>query len=243
MITWVTAFLDSPANAWDASRDFWTGVTGYGLSAARGPEGQFQTLLPDDGDAYLRVQRLDDGGPRLHLDLHVADVRAGADAAVALGAVEVMVSGHAVMASPGGFPFCFVLDRGESRSPGATQWTAEDGVVHRSRVAQATLDVPAEHWSAEADFWSRLTGWPTTVPEGGGGFALEQPSGRPLRVALRLREDWTGPVRGHVDMVCTDRTAEAARHVALGAVVVGEEPDWTGLLAPDGRRYCLVDAL
>lgn len=245
MITWLTAFLDSPADAWDASRDFWTGVTGYRLSAARGERGDFQTLVPPDGDGYLRVQRLHDGGPRVHLDLHVPDVRAAADAAVALGAVEVAASGHVVMASPGGFPFCFVA-AGESRLPGAAAWTRADGVVHRSRVDAVVIDVPAEHWPAEVAFWAGLTGWPVAGLPGPavddtGPVAPDVPADLPLRLLLHPRADWTGSVRGHVDLACTDRAVEAARHVGLGATVVGEGADWTVLLAPDGRRYCLTD--
>ncbi|HMO12270.1 MAG TPA: VOC family protein [Actinotalea sp.] len=48
-------------------------------------------------------------------------------------------------------------------------------------------------------------------------------------------------MRGHLDLSCTDRAAETARHVGLGAVVVGEGARWTVLLAPDGRRYCITD--
>ena len=243
MITWLTAFLDSPADAWDASRDFWTGVTGYGLSAARGEGGDFQTLVPPDGDGYLRVQRLHDGGPRVHLDLHVPDVRAAADAAVALGAVEVAASGHVVMASPRGFPFCFVA-AGESRLPGAAAWTGADGVVHRSRVDAVVIDVPAEHWPAEVAFWEGLTGWAAGAAserDDGGPVPLDVPATLPLRVLLHPRGNWTGPVRGHLDLACTDRAAETARHVGLGATLVGEGADWTVLLAPDGRRFCLTD--
>lgn len=242
MATWITAFIDSPADAWDASRDFWTAVTGYRLSAARGEHGDFQTLLPPEGDGYLRVQRLHDGGPRVHLDLHVPDLRAAADAAVALGAVEIAGSGHIVMASPGGFPFCFVAV-GESRRPAAATWTEPDGAAHRSLVDQVALDIPAEHWPAEVHFWSRLTGWPAPDPVPTSEFAPlhRPPSGQPLRLLPHRLGEPTGPVRAHLDLSCTDRAAETARHVALGAVVVGGGSHWTVLLAPDGRQYCITD--
>src|SRR4051812_7423425 len=106
VIRWTTAFLDLPPPAFDAGAAFWCATTGSTLSPARGSRGEFATLLPPDGDAYLRVQRLDDGPARVHLDLHVDDVDASAAQALALGATEVAQPGHVVLASPGGFPFC-----------------------------------------------------------------------------------------------------------------------------------------
>ncbi|MCP3935997.1 MAG: hypothetical protein GY708_11575 [Actinomycetia bacterium] len=44
-------------------------------STPRGDRQQFATLLPDEGDAYLRVQHTSEG-PRIHVDLHVDDIEA-----------------------------------------------------------------------------------------------------------------------------------------------------------------------
>jgi hypothetical protein len=60
-IQWVTGFLDFPASVFEAGRHFWLGVTGYTLSPPRGPRADFATLVPGEGDAYLRVQRTYDG--------------------------------------------------------------------------------------------------------------------------------------------------------------------------------------
>lgn len=237
MITWVTAFLDSPADAWDASRAFWTGVTGYGLSAARGEHGDFQTLVPPDGDGYLRVQRLHDGGARLHLDLHVTDVRAAADTAAALGAREVAASRHVVMASPGGLPFCFVRV-GERRRPEAARWTTPDGGTHTSLVDQVALDIPVASWETELAFWVALTGWEVTSAAPGSDFApLRRPVGQPLRLLPHRLGEPDGAVRAHLDLAASDRAAETARHEALGARVEHVGDRWTVLVAPDGRRY------
>ncbi|GEN79773.1 VOC family protein [Actinotalea fermentans] len=241
MITWLTAFLDSPADVWDVSRRFWTGVTGYGLSAARGEHGDFQTLIPPGGDGFLRVQRLHDGGPRVHLDLHVADVRAAAEAAVALGAREVAASGHVVMSSPGGLPFCFVRE-GERRRPAPARWTTPDGRDHASLVDQVALDVPAAAWDAEVAFWVALTGWEMTSSAPGSEFApLRRPADQPLRLLPHRLGEPTGPVRAHLDLASTDRAAETDRHVALGAGVEQVRDAWTVLVAPDARRYCITD--
>ena len=241
MITWLTAFLDGPADTWGVSRAFWTGVTGYALSAARGEHGDFQTLVPPDGDGYLRVQRLHDGGPRVHLDLHVADVRAAADDAVALGAREVAASDHVVMASPGGLPFCFVRE-GERRRPAPARWTTPDGRTHASLVDQVALDIPVVGWDAELAFWVALTGWEVTASAPGSEFApLRRAASQPLRLLPHRLGEPDGAVRAHLDLASTDRVAETARHVALGARVEHVGEGWTVLVAPDGRRYCITD--
>ncbi len=72
-VAWVTGFLDFPVAGFAAGRDFWRDVTGYALSPPRGPEGDFATLVPGEGDAYLRVQRVYDGPGGDHLDFHTRD--------------------------------------------------------------------------------------------------------------------------------------------------------------------------
>ena len=78
---WMSAFLDLAADEFDRDVAFWQGVTGYALSATRGAPPEFATLVPPDGDDYLRVQRLGGGASRIHLDLHVEDPQAEAEAA------------------------------------------------------------------------------------------------------------------------------------------------------------------
>ena len=67
----MTVFLDSPVRV---AEGFWLGVTGASLSVRRGVGGEFATLVPRDGDAYVRVQVVGDPPARSHLDLHVGDV-------------------------------------------------------------------------------------------------------------------------------------------------------------------------
>lgn len=63
-IRWMTGFFDFPAGGFEAGRDFWLGVTGYALSPPRGPRGDFATLVPGEGDAYLPFcVSGEDGGP------------------------------------------------------------------------------------------------------------------------------------------------------------------------------------
>ena len=116
---WVVAFIDLPAERHDAGADFWSAVTGFRRGPQRGEEGQFATLVPPKGTDYLRVQRLEEDTPRVHLDLHVDDPEAAGAAAEALGA-ERLASPYddlRTMRSPGGLVFCFVPESGGERPP------------------------------------------------------------------------------------------------------------------------------
>ncbi len=226
-VRWVTGFLDSPDRSSEA---FWQAVTGSGLSARRGG-GVFATLLPPEGDAYLRVQVVADPPARCHLDLHADDVPGLAGRAVALGAVRVSGGGDLVVCrSPAGLPFCVVPWAGERVRPGP---------VGAGLVDQMCLDVPVGVFEAEAAFWSALTGWPRRA----GGLPefdfLVRPQGLPLR--LLLQRVGGGRAGMHVDLACADVDAQVARHVGLGAVVVRRVPgDWTTLRDPSGREYCVT---
>jgi len=230
---WTTAFLDLPPDGFDASVAFWRAVTATDLSAPRGAHGEFATLLPADGDAFLRVQRFA-GGPRVHLDLHVDDPDRVAAVAVALGATELFREEHVVLRSPSGFMFCVVPWQGEHRRPAAV-----GGVV----VDQVALDVPAPLHTAEVAFWSALTGWAargTTEPE---LTLLRRPAGIPLRVLLQRLgpDDPRTVVTAHLDLAAGDaRRAIADRHVAAGAHLVAERASWVVLRDPAGIVYCLT---
>jgi hypothetical protein len=226
-VRWMTGFLDTPSRV---AEPFWLAVTGSGLSARRGPGGEFATVVPAGGDAYLRVQVVGDGPARAHLDLHVEGPAAQARRAVELGAVVVSAEeGLVVVRSPAGLPFCLVDWRGEAVRP----------VGGRSLVDQLCLDVPLGVFDAEADFWAALTGWERRSGSRPEFDFLVRPEGMPLRLLLQRVG---GPVAGmHVDLACVDRAAEVAWHVSLGARVVRVEARWTTLTDPAGRAYCVTD--
>lgn len=48
--------------------------------------------------------------------------------------------------------------------------------------------------------------------------------------------------RIHLDVSVTDRPAEKARALALGATIVREADDYTVMADPEGNHFCLVDA-
>jgi hypothetical protein len=230
---WTTAFLDLPRDAIAASVEFWRGVTATGISPPRGADGEFVTLLPSDGDAFLRVQRFD-GGPRVHLDLHVDDPTAAAASAVALGAVELFREDHVVLRSPGGFVFCVVPWQGEQRRPAPV-----GGVV----VDQVALDVPDALHAREVEFWSALTGWAAHGTDEPELTLLRRPAGIPLRVLLQRlgTDDPRESVTAHLDLAAgAARRDVADAHVAAGARILAERPHWVVMQDPAGIVYCLT---
>ena len=215
--SWLTAFLDLPADEYDAAVAFWRKVTGCALSSSRGEHAEFATLLPPAGDAYLRVQRLGSGRPGVHLDLHAP--------------------GHTfdVRRSPGGMPYCLVPGE-ESRRPEPARH--DDG--NRSFVDQVCIDIPPAVWDEECAFWAELTGW--ELFQGGRPEfrRLRKPAGQPLNVLLQRLDDGDGPVRAHLDLAADDRAAETTRHEQLGARVVAVREGWTVMRPPAGPVYCIT---
>jgi hypothetical protein len=222
-VRWLTVFLDFPAASFGAGVAFWREVTGSGLSPLRGAAGEFATLLPADGDAYLRVQRVAGGSGGHHLDLHVDPARAS----VALGAkVLHRERGLVISASPAGFTFCLVRWHGESTVPGPVRL---DG-AGASRAEAFWLDVPAGDLESERSFWTVLTGW---EEQDGARSAL------PVRLELR-RASLDDRVTGHLAFACADRRALAARHAAAGARILAVLPHETEMADPVGRFYRLT---
>lgn len=236
-IFWISAFLDLAPEEFEEGVVFWAQATGCRVSSPRGERDEFATLVPPDGDDFLRVQRLERGPSRIHLDLHVPDPRAEAERAVALGAGLVADHGYVVLTSPGGLTFCLVRHP-SSRRPRPVAWPGG----HRSLVDQVCLDLPAAVHDEEVAFWQALTGWELRPsPAHAELHWLERPPGLPLRILLQRLEEPAGPVRAHLDLATTDRSAETARHVALGARVVAERGDWTVLADPTRTAYCVTD--
>jgi hypothetical protein len=244
-LRWITVFLDFPDPAFGSGVAFWREVTGYRLSGPRGESGEFATLLPSDGDPYLRVQRVLDGPGGCHIDLHIdtasESLDGAASRAVRLGASVLHRDdddGLIVASSPGGLAFCLVGWAGENVVPDPL--VTAGGAI---RVDTFCIDVPPERFQGECSFWSELTGWETTAALVPGYSYLRRPAGQPLPVALLLQQLDAAPpgqrARAHADFGCTDELA-VGRHVGLGARVVGTHGYWTVLTDPAGREYCLV---
>lgn len=246
-VRWLTAFLDTPRDASGAAEsvEFWQQVTRTRLSPSRGEHQEFATLLQSEGDAFLRTQEIGAGRPGCHLDLHVEDVPAAAGEAVRSGAHVVADLGTLVVTrSPAGLPVCFVPHRGEARRPPPVSVPAGDGAgTFSTLVDQLSIDVPTGAFEAEVAWWSRLTGWRRREgirPE----FAfLDRPPGLPLRLLFQRLPDRTvdEAATAHLDLACTDRPAEVARHLDLGATALRHTDWWDTMIDPVGRPYCITD--
>ena len=236
-IRWMTAFIDRPAASFGAACQFWQAVTSTTLSSTRGELGEFATLVPAAGDACLRVQRVQDGPGGSHLDLHVDDVRAGADEAIGLGAQKLAdLDGVVVLRSPGGLVFCCVDHHGEATVPRPIEI---DGV--RSVVDQFSIDVAPDRYDDEYEFWATLTRWERNEGWSDEFRALARPPGAPFRLLFQRR----GPTDSgldtscHLDIACDDIAVTERSHVAFGATVVARRW-WTVMADPSGVEYCLT---
>ncbi len=238
-VRWVWVFLDLPDDGFGEAVEFWRAVTRTRVSPWRGDSGQFTTLLPEQGDAWVKVQRVGGVGG-LHVDLDVdVPLEQAREVARSLGAEvldEVLDDDGAlevvVCRSPGGFVFCLT-----SWSPA----TAADGQVREdqpSLLDQVCLDIPQDRYAAEVAFWSALTGWGVQEVDSPEFERLEWPPGLPVRFLLQQLDEPAGPVRGHVDLACADVPAEVARHVGLGAVSVRPGDGWVVMRDPNGHEYC-----
>ncbi|MFT5531385.1 MAG: hypothetical protein ACI91O_001407 [Candidatus Poriferisodalaceae bacterium] len=234
-VRWLTAFIDMPEATFAQGTEFWLEVTGSTLSPRRGLAGQFATLLPANGDAHLRVQRTDDGSCGVHLDLHVADPSAAQSMAESVGARTVDDTDVVIMSSPGGFTFCLVGHDGETSV--ASPHDPDLPYV----VDQVCIDVPAELFDAEVEFWSALTGWElgySSSPE----FAfLKRPDGIPLRILFQRlgADDGLTSARAHLDVACgLANSAVAERFEQAGATVTGTWTNWVALRDPSELAFC-----
>ena len=232
-VRWITAFLDFDPADHERGTAFWSAVTGYAVSEPRGSHREFTTLVPPDGDSYLKVQRLEEGPSRVHLDLHVDDPRRHADRAVSRGAVETHAEDDFItLRSPAGLVFCFV-DHAASTPPAPSR--TSEGIT--SMADQLSVDIPAARWEGEREFWGGTFGVP--IEYAGGTYAHIQVDSLPMRVILQRLDDNPPAARAHLDIDTNDRDAETARHEGLGATVVERGSDWTVLTDPTGLPYCI----
>jgi predicted enzyme related to lactoylglutathione lyase len=236
-VGWVTAFIDTAEDRADDAEVFWSRVSGQRVSQRRGARDEFASLLPAEGDPYLKVQRVGQSPPGgLHLDLHSDDVRGLAARAEDLGAsASYLDAGYVVCGSPGGMTFC-VVGHPASRPAAPSTWPGG-----RSMVDQVCLDIPPSRFDEECSFWEALTGWELS------GFAddsefrrLAWPDDIPVRFLLQRLDDEQSVVTAHLDLSSDDADAEAERHAALGASVVRRTEGWITLTDPTGRSYCVT---
>ncbi|WP_227981607.1 VOC family protein [Nocardia spumae] len=234
MIRWNWIFVDRPADRFDEAFTFWTAISGTRLSRRHGEFGEFATLEPTPGDAYVAAQAVGGAGGA-HLDIDVEDLDRARRTARDLGAT--LVADHdtwSLVHSPSGLAFCLTSGDG-SHIPAPV--TGPEG--DRSRVDQLCLDIPPSAYAAETEFWAALTGWPvqrTGRPE---FTRLLVPTRLPVRILMQRVGAEQEPA-AHIDIACADIETTAAWHESLGARRVRRGAHWWVMRDPVGVTYCLT---
>ncbi|QEU90021.1 VOC family protein [Streptomyces kanamyceticus] len=238
MIRWAYAFIDRPRDRFPEAYAFWAAVTGARLSAFRGPDGEFVTLLPKGGgDAHLKAQAVGGSGGA-HLDLAVDDLTAAAAQARALGADPVHAEDDLeVLRSPGGQLFCLVPWNGESTRPAPV--AGPDGAT--ARLDQVCLDTAPEAFDVEVAFWTALTGWESAAGRHPEFHALRPPANLPVRILLQRLGTPGASVAAHLDLACSDVDAVRTWHEGHGAEFVSRGAAWLVMRDPAGGTYCLTE--
>ncbi len=236
-VHWVTAFLDRPADQFEAAAGFWCAVTATTLSSRRGDNSEFATFLPATGDATLKLQAVGDASHGGHLDLEVSDLPAAVERALDLGATSIADRGTLqILRSPAGPAFCLVPIRCAGTRP-----PIPDTPGGRVIADQVALDVGPASLEVEAEFWAGLTGW-QRLASVRDEFSVITSDGRlPIRLLLqRLGSEPAGGPRIHLDLACSDQAAAVAYHLSLGAQCLAERESWTVMSDPSGEPYCLT---
>ena len=96
------------------------------------------------------------------------------------------------------------------------------------------------------DFWREALGYVPRRPPANGWVVLEDPQGLGPNLSLQARER-RRTERGwiHLDLYTTEREAEVARLLGIGAKRYAwrypEGADYTVLEDPDGNLFCVID--
>jgi hypothetical protein len=116
--------IDVPDADHDRELAFWAAATGSELAHIT----QFPAFhggpLTGAGDAALLVQRLGDGPPRVHIDIHTSDLEAEVTRLEQAGATRLrQEGGWWIMRDPAGLVFCVVPEPpGRLTEDNAQRW-------------------------------------------------------------------------------------------------------------------------
>jgi len=105
-----------------------------------------------------------------------------------------------------------------------------------------TLDVPADRYDAELQFWRAATGWADEEVDAPEFHRLVHRSESPLQLLVqRLGPDDGGRhARAHLDLGTDDLDAEVARVRSLGAHVLWANDGFTALRDPLSLPFCVT---
>jgi catechol 2,3-dioxygenase-like lactoylglutathione lyase family enzyme len=234
--SWMHAFIDVPSEDVPTAHRFWSSVLGWPVGDPWPGLPEFTSFVPDGGTPYVHVQRVD-GPPRVHLDL-VGEIERDTARLEGLGATrEYRGPAWQAMASPAGLPFCVCAETWPHERPTAVAWPG-----HRSRLVQLTLDVPADRYDGELEFWRAATGWADEDVDAPEFHRLVHRAESPLQLLVqRLGPDDGGRhARAHLDLGTDDLDAEVARVRSLGAHVLWANDGFIALRDPLGLPFCVT---
>jgi hypothetical protein len=114
--------IDSPPDRAQQSLAFWSAALGVESVPEEGTP--FTRLSTLGSGAVLAHQRLEDGPPRMHLDLETDDTVAEVNRLERLGATRFSETGGCVqLRDPSGMVFCVVPIQSDDFDQHATTWT------------------------------------------------------------------------------------------------------------------------
>jgi hypothetical protein len=111
-------------------------------------------------------------------------------------------------------------------------------MAHFSRLSRIVVDVPADTHDAAVAFWGGALGSPLTPSKLFPDYHWARLPGEGYGLLVQRLGD--GPARLHLDIHATDRPAEVARLVQLGAGVLDDGEHWTIMRDPAGLVFCVV---
>ncbi|WP_061295429.1 VOC family protein [Herbidospora cretacea] len=106
-----TVSVDVPADVHDEELAFWEGAVGREMPVVPAHPDFHRTTLPGQ-EVILITQRLREGAPGIHVDIHTDDLDAEVARLEKLGAVKERFteSGWWIMRDPAGLRFCVLED-------------------------------------------------------------------------------------------------------------------------------------
>lgn len=118
---------------------------------------------------------------------------------------------------------------------------------HTYAGGELALVVDCADLDVAADFWAAALGYVREGPAGETYLSLVPADGAGIEILLqRVPERRQAKSRLHLDLRTHDLDREVRRVVALGAVVVSDEPidesgwRWHVLADPDGNEFCVL---
>lgn len=111
--------------------------------------------------------------------------------------------------------------------------------MHKSRLAQLTIDCRTDDLDRAADFWAHALGASVkklTDPIEANYRELTMPADQ-VQIEVQKVDH---PSRVHLDIEADDVEAEVRRLEQLGAKRVAQVRTWWIMEAPTGQRFCVV---